>query len=270
MIAFPNCKINLGLSIIEKRADNFHNLETIFYPIPLKDVLEIVPSDSSDLVFRSSGLPIPGDSSKNLVLKAYHLLKESYNLPAVKIHLYKNIPMGAGLGGGSSDAAFALILLNKLFKLNLTNDELLPLASKLGADCAFFIRNKSVFAYAKGAQFEAIGIDLSGMEILLIKPNVHIRTAEAYAGITPFAKIRRLNEIIQGDISDWKTTLINDFEKHIFLKHPEIGQIKQELYDQGAIYSAMSGSGSAVFGIFEKMPDIKNLFKNYYCWGSKL
>lgn len=270
MITFPNCKINLGLSIIEKRPDNFHNLETIFYPVPLKDVIEIVPSENDDVVFHSSGLPIPGDSSKNLVVKAYYLLKGSHSLPAVKIHLHKNIPMGAGLGGGSSDAAFTIVLLDKLFKLNLLDDELVELASDLGADCAFFIKNRSVFATAKGAQFKPIDVNLTGKYILLVKPKLHIGTAEAYAGITPFAKIRRLDEIIKGDISDWKTTLINDFEKHIFLKHPEIGQIKQELYDQGAIYAAMSGSGSAVFGIFKDMPDLRYRFANYFCWGSRL
>ena len=270
MITFPNCKINLGLSIIEKRVDDFHNLETIFYPIPLKDVLEIVPYTSKEVVFRSSGLSISGDPKKNLVIRAYNLLKASYKLPGVKIHLHKNIPMGAGLGGGSSDAAFTLILLNKLFDLKISNELLVNFASELGADCAFFIKNESVFATEKGEKFQDVDISLKDKYIRIIKPYVHISTEEAYAGINPFLKIRRLNDIILGDIADWKITLINDFEKHIFLKYPEIGQIKQELYEQGAIYAAMSGSGSSVYGIFENEAKTNDRFKNYFSWGVKL
>lgn len=270
MITFPNCKINLGLSIIEKRDDNFHKLETIFYPIPLKDVLEIVPSTSKDINFHSSGLSISGDSKNNLVIKAYNLLSADYKLPGVKIHLHKNIPMGAGLGGGSSNAAFTFILLNKFFNLKISDEDLIGFASELGADCAFFIKNESVFATSKGEQFQSINISLKGKYIRIIKPNVHISTEEAYVGINPFVKIRRLNDIIQGDIADWRITLINDFEKHIFLKYPEIGQIKQELYEQGAIYAAMSGSGSSVFGIYENEPKTNDSFKNYFSWGAKL
>ena len=268
MLVFPNCKINLGLSIVEKRNDGFHNIETVFYPIPLFDVLEIIPSEDGETEFFSSGLPIPGDANKNLCFKAYQLLKKDFDLPPVKIHLHKVIPMGAGLGGGSSDAAQTLVLLNDLFELRISESELLNYASKLGADCAFFILNKAIYAEEKGDKFKNIDLDLKGKTLVLVKPNVHVGTAEAYAEITPNQRLYSLDLLIEKPINEWRYILQNDFEKSIFKNHPEIETIKNELYDSGAVYASMSGSGSAVFGLFVKPLDLAKNFKDYFYWSS--
>jgi 4-diphosphocytidyl-2-C-methyl-D-erythritol kinase len=257
MINFPNAKINIGLNITERRPDGYHNLETIFYPINIKDALEII--EAPELSFESSGLDIPGRIEDNLCIKGYHLLKKDFDIPPVKIHLHKNIPIGAGLGGGSADAAFFIRLMNDKFGLALTIDQQLNYARKLGADCAFFIENKPVFAFEKGDEFETIKLDLSGYSIVLVMPTVHISTSEAYSGVKPAMVKQSLLELILEPISQWKNQIKNDFEANIFKNHVEIRGVKAALYQAGAIYASMSGSGASVFGIFDKTPDLGEL-----------
>jgi len=256
MIQFPNCKINLGLSILEKRTDGFHSLETVFYPVALNDSLEIVLNNhpNNDTVeFTSSGNPIPGDVSGNLCIKAYHLLKNDFpKITAVKIHLHKIIPMGAGLGGGSSDGAFTLIILNDLFELKLAQAELINYAAQLGSDCPFFILNQAAHATGRGEILQPIDIDLSNYTFALIHPGIPISTAWAFQQIKPSQKEKTIAAIIQAPIQTWKDHLINDFEKPVFGAHPHLQTIKNELYQQGAIYASLSGSGSTIFGIFPK------------------
>lgn len=251
MIVFPNAKINIGLQIIEKRKDGFHNIESIFYPVfDVFDVLEVIENET--LSFTSSGINIPGNPNSNLCVKAFHLLKKDFNIPFVKIHLHKVIPIGAGLGGGSADAAFLLKALNTLFQLNLNTAQLINYARKLGSDCAFFIENKPVYAFHKGDEFEAIDLDLSSFQIKIKHPAIHISTATAYGGIVPAPSKINGKEAIKKPMNEWKNWLFNDFEKTVFPQHPAIEKLKNEMYNQGAIYAAMTGSGSAVFGIFEK------------------
>lgn len=249
MITFPNSKINIGLNITEKRPDGYHNLETIFYPINLCDSLEFVCSQETK--FTCSGLTIEGKSDDNLILKAYNLLKQEFNLPNIDIHLHKTIPMGAGLGGGSADAAFMLNMLNKEFQLNLSSQELQDRAVKLGADCPFFIDNKPVLAKGIGNIFEPTNVCLKGYHIVLIKPEIHVSTAEAYGGCVPQRWEYPLEEAIKQPIEKWEECIFNDFEKTVFIAHPELANLKEMLYNQGAIYAAMSGSGSTIYGIFK-------------------
>lgn len=248
MVVFPNSKINLGLNIISKRDDGYHNIESCFYPVKLSDVLEILPS--SETTFTSTGIAIPNDPKGNLCLRAYELLKADYSIDPVQIHLHKVIPIGAGLGGGSSDAAFTLKVLNELFQLALDDNELEGYAAKLGSDCPFFVKNKPVIARGTGTDFTSIDLDLSGYEIKIKFPDIHIGTAEAYSGIVPRRTEIKIEEIIAQPISKWKDTLENNFEDSIFPNHPEIASIKKEFYEQGAVYASMTGSGSAVYGIF--------------------
>lgn len=252
MLTFPNAKINLGLNIIEKRPDGYHNLETVFYPIPIEDALEINLSDDKKTKYHlyQSGLKIDGDFENNLVVKAYKLLDTDFNLPAIDIHLFKHIPFGAGLGGGSADAAFMLTLLNKKFNLNLTTQNLEDYASMLGADCAFFIRNEPVFAEGIGNIFSPIEISLKGYHLVLVKPNIFVSTRDAFSQIKPHRPAYSLKEIAKLPIEEWKQYMINDFEESVFNKFPAIKAIKEQLYRLGAIYAAMSGSGSSVFGLF--------------------
>lgn len=260
MITFPNAKINIGLNITERRADGYHNLETIFYPVKINDALEIMVSDK--LSFQSSGLEIPGRMEDNLCVKGYHLLKKNYDLPPVAIHLHKHIPIGAGLGGGSADAAFFIKLLNQTFELGLTVDKMQDYARTLGADCAFFIENKPVFAFEKGDEFEPIKLDLSGYKIVLVMPPVQVSTAEAYRGVKPAIVKESLMELIYLPVAEWKKHIKNDFEESIFKNHAEIRGVKAALYEAGALYASMSGSGASVFGIFENTPDLTRLEKN--------
>ena len=257
MIIFPNAKINIGLNIVNRRPDGYHDLETIFYPVMIKDVLEII--EAGELSFESSGLGIPGRVEDNLCIKGYHLLKKDFDLPPVKIHLHKHIPIGAGLGGGSADAAFFIRLLNQKFELGLTDDRMITYAKKLGADCAFFIRNKPVFAFERGDEFEPIRLDLSNYKIVVVMPPVHISTAEAFGGVKPAPGKHSLMELINLPITEWRKFIKNDFELNIFKNHPEIRGIKAALYEAGAIYASMSGSGAAVFGIFNQTPDLSEL-----------
>ncbi|MDR0733365.1 MAG: 4-(cytidine 5'-diphospho)-2-C-methyl-D-erythritol kinase [Dysgonamonadaceae bacterium] len=254
MICFPNAKINLGLHIVSKKPDGYHNIETVFYPIPLCDALEIVPSETGATAFFQTGIPIDGNLDDNLAMKAFHLLKKDFDLPEIAIYLRKQIPFGAGLGGGSSDAAFMLKLLNDFSRLGLSAEQLEKYAGRLGADCPFFIRNKPVFAEGIGDIFTPVNISLKGYYLVLAKPDIHISTQEAYAGVTPRQPVSRLTETIRLPVEEWKNHIINDFEEGIFARYPAIGDIKQSLYNQGAVYASMSGSGSSVFGVFPQPP----------------
>jgi 4-diphosphocytidyl-2-C-methyl-D-erythritol kinase len=257
MIIFPNAKINIGLNVIERREDGYHNLETIFYPIKINDALEIIEAD--ELSFESSGLEIPGRVEDNLCIKGYHLLKKDFDLPPVKIHLHKHIPIGAGLGGGSADAAFFIKLMNQNFDLGLTDDKMMDYARQLGADCAFFIQNKPVFAFDKGDEFESVRLDLSNYKIVLVMPPVHVSTGEAYSGVNPAPVKDSLMELIYRPVAEWKNFIKNDFEATVFKNHPAIRGVKAALYEAGALYASMSGSGASVFGIFDKTPDLGEL-----------
>ena len=251
MIQFPNCKINLGLSILAKRADGYHELEKVFYPIAVSDALEILPA--ANLTMTQSGITVPGDPAQNLCLKAYHLLKKDFpQLPTVQMHLHKNIPMGAGLGGGSSDGTAGLIMLNQQFDLGLNEQQLIDYASQLGSDCPFFVYNKACHASGRGEILTPINLDLSNYQFLLVHPGVHIATAWAFQQLNPNTKSESIRSIIQKPITDWKNTLINDFETPVFKAEPKLSVIKNQLYQLGAIYASMSGSGSSLFGIFPK------------------
>ena len=258
MINFPTAKINLGLHIIEKRSDNFHNIETIFYPIRIADALEFIPAliDS----FSQSGISILGPNHDNLCMKALKLLRNDFTIPPLAIHLHKNIPIGAGLGGGSSDGATMLKMLNEYFDLKLTVIQLQNYGRQLGADCAFFINNKPVLAEGKGDELKMIEIDLSGYEIVVVMPqDIHISTAAAYSGVTPSKPIYKLNNLAEEPIENWKNILMNDFETSIFKCYPRIAELKQELYELGAIYASMSGSGAALYGIFKEKINLSYL-----------
>jgi 4-diphosphocytidyl-2-C-methyl-D-erythritol kinase len=268
MIVFPNAKINLGLQIVAKRPDGYHNLFSCFYPVGWSDALEILPAD--ELKFTSSGIDIPGDAAGNLCLKAYHLLKKDFDLPPVHIHLHKVIPIGAGLGGGSSDGAFTLKVLNELFKLNLSTAQLEGYARQIGSDCAFFVRNQPVFCFEKGDQFEDIALSLKDYFIVLVNPGIHISTAEAYAGIRPQMPEIDLKAVLQRPVEEWKLQVYNDFEKQLAINYPAIAQIKENLYQHGALYSSMTGSGSTVYGIFDREIDLLSHFAEYAVWQGKL
>jgi 4-diphosphocytidyl-2-C-methyl-D-erythritol kinase len=263
MISFPNCKINLGLHILDKREDGFHNLETFFYPLALHDALEIIQAEKT--VCTNSGLQIPGRADDNICLKAYHLLiKDFPELPPIKIHLHKIIPMGAGLGGGSADGAFTLKLLNDKCNLNLSTDQLINYALQLGSDCPFFIINKPSIAVGRGEILEPLPIDLSGYKFLIVNPGIHVNTGWAFSQITPALPEKSIKKIILQPIETWQKELKNDFEERVFNNHPEIKNIKDELYKQGAGYASMSGSGSTVYGIFKKEIELALDFPLHY------
>lgn len=261
MICFPNAKINLGLNVTEKRSDGFHNIETVFYPIGWNEALEVIVNKDSQEEFNLhlSGIPISGNIQDNLLYKAYCIIKQTKALPHINVYLHKTLPMGAGLGGGSADAAFFINLLNEQFQLNLTETERVDIAKQLGSDCAFFIKNTPVYAEQKGDVFTDIKLDLSDLYISIIYPNIHSNTKEAYSLVKPQQPTKSLLEIIKQPISTWKKDLVNDFEKSIFSLYPTVEKTKHDLYELGAQYACMSGSGSAVFGLFEKEPDIKHL-----------
>ena len=262
MIEFPNCKINLGLNITQKRPDGFHDIETVFYPVKWSDALEIIEGGTAPFELSVSGIKVEGKMEENIIFKAYKLLAAEHTLPNLKVYLHKVLPMGAGLGGGSSDAAFFLKLANKQLKLDLSTEKLTTIARKLGSDCAFFIENSPVFAKGKGDEFEPLNVDLSPYHILVVYPGIHSNTKEAYEGCVPAVPGKSIKEIIAQPIGTWKNELKNDFEKTIFKKYPEIEKLKQQFYDNGAVYASLSGSGSAVFGIFGTKPEIV-LNKNY-------
>lgn len=268
MITYPNAKINLGLNIVEKRPDGYHNLETVFYPINLQDALEVNDLEGEgEYTLKISGTPIEGEPDNNLVVKAYRLLKKDFpNMGSINIHMYKHIPTGAGLGGGSADAAFMLKLLNEKFKLNLSTEKLEEYAAILGADCAFFIQNKPVFASGIGNIFEEINLSLKGYYLVLVKPDIFVSTKDAFANIIPMKPNHSLKEIIRMPVETWRATMKNDFEDSVFKKFPEIAAVKDKLYDMGAIYASMSGSGSSVFGIFrEQVEHVDEVFSGCFC-----
>ena len=272
MITFPNCKINLGLDVVSKRADGYHNLETIFYPLPLTDVLEITVEeepDAPDYTFEMYNASFNCNSEENLVVKAYKLLASEYQLPKVKMSLFKHIPTGAGLGGGSSDAAFALKMLNEIAHLSLTYEQLEEYAARLGADCAFFIKNRPAFAQGIGNILSPIECSLKGYHIVVVKPELHISTKEAYSFVRPSQPMVSLLDIAPRPVNMWRSSMKNDFEISAFAIHPEMQQIKEKLYNLGAFYASMSGSGSAFYGIFEKeisKEKLKEIFPGNFIW----
>lgn len=251
MVAFPNCKINLGLHILNKRADGYHDIETVFYPLPFFDVVEII-TDPKETSFQTTGLSIE-ENDNNLCLKAYQILQKDFpQLPPVKIHLHKNIPIGAGIGGGSADAAFTLQLLNQKYQLGIAVEQLEKYALQLGSDCPFFISNAPALALGRGEILKRVSLNLKGYYLLLVKPSFSIKTADAFSKIKPSVHEKKIEDIIQLPIKDWQQYLTNDFEKIIFEQYPSIGELKEKLIHHGALYAAMSGSGSTVFGIFKE------------------
>ncbi len=272
MISFPNCKINIGLHITEKRADGFHNLESILTPVYWQDILEIVPNDENqiDVDFKTSGVRLFGLKENNLCAKAYKLLKEHYPLPPIKIHLHKIIPIGAGLGGGSSDATFTMIMLNKMFNLNISNEDMELFSAKLGTDCPFFLHNQTIFAHEKGDIFEKLKNQSKQYFIVLIKPKIHVNTTQAYSWIKPVKRKASLKELIMQPIESWKENIFNDFEIPVFEKYPAIKNIKARLYKLGAIYASMSGSGSTVYGIFEDEKHLNTYFRSSVLYQGKI
>ncbi|GAB4336472.1 MAG: 4-(cytidine 5'-diphospho)-2-C-methyl-D-erythritol kinase [Flammeovirgaceae bacterium] len=267
MISFPNAKINLGLNVLSKREDGYHNLSTCFYPIEWSDILEITPSESFEI--QLSGLPIYGKIQENLCVKAYHLLKKDFDIPLVKIHLHKLLPMGAGIGGGSADGSFTLKLLNQMFSLNLSDEQLEKYALLLGSDCPFFIQNKPVLAEGRGEIFKPISLNLNGKYIILVFPNFSVSTKEAFSGIKPRVPQKSIGEVLNQSIDTWKNDLYNDFEKSIFPRYPQLSKIKDFFYEKDAIYASMSGSGSTMYGIFDQETelDIESFFaKDFVVW----
>lgn len=267
MLSFPNCKINLGLHILRRREDGFHDLETIFYPLPVTDALEIIrnPDPDNEVVYSSSGLNIDGKEENNLCIKAWKLLKKDHPaLPSIKLHLHKAIPMGAGLGGGSSDGAFTLKMLNEKFELGLATEQLMHYAAELGSDGPFFIPDQPSFASGRGELLETINIDLSHYHIVLVNPGIHVNTGWAFSQLNPALPQKSIRDIIQQPIISWKDELVNDFERPVMKEYPAIQKIRDELYKMGALFASMTGSGSSVFGIFEEEPNCSSFAADHY------
>ncbi len=267
MVVFPNAKINLGLRILAKRTDGYHDLETVFYPLSFYDALEIIRQPAgSGLSFTSGGLSIAGEINDNLCVKAYNLLKKDFPaIPPVQMHLHKAIPSGAGLGGGSADASFVLKLLNEMMALGLSTEQLLQYSLQLGSDCPFFIINKPCFATGRGERLETINIDLSDYWFVIVNPCIHIPTGPAFSWLQPAAPAISLKEIITSPVDTWKDKLVNDFEAPVFARYPEIKAIREKLYSNGAVYASMSGSGSTVYGMFPRKTELDISFpENYY------
>ncbi len=254
MLTFPNAKINLGLNIVGKRPDGYHDLETIFYPIPLEDALEITPLQDSagqKYALHLYGQEVAGAPEDNLVVKAYLMLDKDFGLPPTEIHLLKHIPSGAGLGGGSSDAAFMLKMLNEQHGLGLSEDRLEEYAARLGADCAFFIRNKPVFAEGIGNVFSPVSLSLAGYKLWVVKPDIFVSTRDAFALVKPRRAAVSARDCARLPLEEWRGCLVNDFEESVLPRFPRIAEIKDEMYRMGALYASMSGSGSSVFGLFK-------------------
>lgn len=256
MVRFPFIKINLGLQILHKRLDGYHDISTVFYPVRrCFDALEIVPAEGKKTQLRTSGIIVPGNPEDNLVMKAYRLMAAQCPIPELDIHLLKRIPTGAGVGGGSSDAAHMLLMLNEFAGLNLPKQTLAELAGKLGSDCPFFIYNMPMLGSGRGEVLTPLpSLELSSYYIRIIFPGIHAPTAEAYAGVIPNDKTENAEDIIALPVSEWKSRLKNAFERSVFSRHPQLADIKQVLYEEGALYAAMSGSGSSIFGIFDHLP----------------
>lgn len=271
MIVYPNCKINLGLFVTEKRNDGFHNLESIFVPMPLRDVLEVNAVPDTALHFTSSGMDIAGDIESNICVKAYRLLQKDFNLSGIKAHLIKNIPTGAGLGGGSADGAYMLVALNQIFNLQMSTLQLKKYAAMLGSDCPFFIDNKTMLVNGRGEIMQAVELPLAGCHVAIIHPGIHMSTQVAYSIITPHKPNFNLADIGQLSKDKWKNNVINTFERPVASLHPEILDIKSKLYLAGAVYASMTGSGSAVYGIFDReVVGLQTWFSNYFYWQGML
>ncbi|MDP6908989.1 MAG: 4-(cytidine 5'-diphospho)-2-C-methyl-D-erythritol kinase, partial [Flavobacteriales bacterium] len=258
-------KINLGLNILLRRQDGFHEIESVFYPIPWRDILEIVPEKSGkgSASITSSGVEIPSDGKANLCEQVYQLMHEEFNLPSVKMHLHKIIPIGAGLGGGSADAAFTVTMLNELFNLKLTDDKLEQVVASVGSDCPFFIKNKAAYVTGRGEVLDSFELNLSGCWMLLVNPNIHIGTADAYAGVRIGQPEVSLKEVLKKPTSEWKGAVTNGFENSVFAKYPVLSELKDQFYRMGASYASMTGSGSTVFGIFETQPQLTVFSEEY-------
>ena len=277
MITFPIAKINLGLNVVEKRLDGYHNLQTVFYPVPIKDALEIAPMSEGfpsdvDCDLKVTNIHIEGDEQRNLVVRAYQLLKKDFpSLPRIHTHLWKGIPTQAGMGGGSSDCAYMIRLLNETFDLQLTNEQMQQYAAQLGADCAFFIESVPCYAEGIGEQLEPISLDLSGWYIGVVRPDIPVPTKEAFSRIHPHYPSLNCREVVMQPVETWRDNLINDFEESVFALHPEIGAVKEQLYKMGATYAAMSGSGSALFGLFKEEPDgLRQAFPDMFTFSTVL
>ena len=277
MVTFPIAKINLGLNVVEKRLDGYHNLQTVFYPVPIMDVLEIAPMSEGfpsdvDCDLKVTNIHIEGDEQRNLVVRAYQLLKKDFpSLPRIHTHLWKGIPTQAGMGGGSSDCAYMIRLLNETFDLQLTNEQMQQYAAQLGADCAFFIESVPCYAEGIGEQLEPISLDLSGWYIGVVRPDIPVPTKEAFSRIHPHYPSLNCREVVMQPVETWRDNLINDFEESVFALHPEIGAVKEQLYKMGATYAAMSGSGSALFGLFKEEPDgLRQAFPDMFTFSTVL
>ena len=277
MITFPIAKINLGLNVVEKRSDGYHNLQTVFYPVPIQDALEVqvmdegFPSDV-DCDLKTTNIPIEGDEQRNLVVRAYQLLKGDFpTLPRIHTHLWKGIPTQAGMGGGSSDCAYMIRLLNDLFALGLSDEQMIGYAARLGADCPFFIVSRPCYAEGIGERLQPVSLDLSGWHIGIVRPDIPVPTKEAFSRIRPHYPAKNCHDVVLQPVDTWKNDLVNDFEESVFALHPEIGQVKEQLYNMGATYAAMSGSGSALFGLFQERPDmLRQTFPDMFTFVAQL
>jgi len=276
MIIFPIAKINLGLNVVERRPDGYHNLQTVFYPVPIKDALELTimnvkfPSEL-DCDIKVTNMQVEGNEERNLVVRAYQLLKQDFpQMPRVHAHLWKGIPTQAGMGGGSSDCAYTISLLNEMFTLGLTNKQMIDYAACLGADCPFFILSRPAYAEGIGERLQPVELDLSDFYIAVVRPDIPVSTKEAFSLITPRRPERNCREIVTQPVDTWRGELVNDFEHSVFALHPEIGSIKEKLYDLGAVYAAMSGSGSAVFGLFHQKVDLNRSFPDMFTYCGKM
>ena len=277
MITFPVAKINLGLNVVEKRADGYHNLQTVFYPVPIMDALEIVPMSDGfpsdvDCDLKVTNITIEGDEQRNLVVRAYQLLKADYpDLPRVHAHLWKGIPTQAGMGGGSSDCGYMIRLLNETFDMGLSSEQMQQYAARLGADCAFFIESRASYAEGIGERLQPIDLDLSGWHIGVVRPDIPVPTKEAFSRIHPHYPALNCRDVVKQPVETWRDRLTNDFEESVFVLHPEIGAVKEQLYKMGATYAAMSGSGSALFGLFKDEPDaLRQAFPDMFTFNGVL
>lgn len=269
MLIFPFAKINLGLQVLRKRPDGYHDIRSVLFPIPLCDALEAVVDENvpaGEVRFERTGIPVPGDRSSDLCMKAVEQVRKLRELPGLRMHLHKAVPTGAGLGGGSSDAAHTLLLLNKLLDLGLSPQELHTMATALGSDCPFFLQHGAQLAEGRGEILRPVSIELTGHWLMLVNPGIHVPTAEVYGNMHPSAEQRGLNRLITEPITSWQGTVVNDMEEYVFGQYPAIREIKQKLQDMGAIYAAMSGSGSSVFGIFREKPADPGSPKDYGTW----
>ena len=277
MITFPVAKINLGLNVVEKRADGYHNLQTVFYPVPIMDALEIVPMSDGfpsdvDCDLKVTNITIEGDEQRNLVVRAYQLLKADFpDLPRVHAHLWKGIPTQAGMGGGSSDCGYMIRLLNETFDMGLSSEQMQQYAARLGADCAFFIESRACYAEGIGERLQPIDLDLSGWHIGVVRPDIPVPTKEAFSRIHPHYPALNCRDVVKQPVETWRDRLTNDFEQSVFALHPEIGAVKEQLYKMGATYAAMSGSGSALFGLFKDEPDaLRQTFPDMFTFSGVL